>query len=293
MSANSNSNALKFLTGILALLLLGLGIYTVKFYNQVQNNEAVQIREKQLIQNELESILKKYNAEIADANVLKTELIGAKNKIEGLLKDLKTSDASQNTLQNYRLEIRELRDERDALLKSADSLSRINESLIAEKEDTKVAFVETLVQRDSLKVENADLQDKLIKGAKLTISNLQASGIILRSNGNHVENDRARRIDDIEVCYIVNENPLANRGETTLYVQVIDPQNNVMGDRKTVEFGEKTLLYSAVNLKKYENRELQNCTLIHDMQKDFTEGVYIVNVFEDERLLSSSLLQLN
>tara|TARA_R110002020_G_scaffold259768_3_gene473860 strand:+ start:3433 stop:4314 length:882 start_codon:yes stop_codon:yes gene_type:complete len=293
MSATSNSNALKTLTAILTFLLLGLGIYTIKFYNQVQSNEVVLIREKEMIEGELKDILKKYNDEIAETQVLQTELLAAKERIQGLLDTLKESEATQVVLQNYRIEIRHLRSERDVLLQRADSLTQLNEALIAEKTNTEEAFGETIVERDSLQVTNLNLQKEIEKGSQLTISNLEPAGVIVRSSGKQIENSRARRIDDIEICFTINENPLAKTGEHTIFLQIINPQNNVIGAHKTQEFGEDLLIYSASKTINYSNAEMKMCILATSTEDSFEEGLYQVNIFEDARLLRSAVLELN
>jgi hypothetical protein len=41
------------------------------------------------------------------------------------------------------------------------------------------------------------------------------------------------------------------------YVQVIDSKNNVLGDKKIIDFGADTLTYSFMTTVKYENKTVQ------------------------------------
>ena len=293
MGSSSNNNALKTLTAILTFLLLGLGIYTIKFYNEVKDNEIALIDEKELIEGELKEILDKYNEQSENSDLLSDELKIAKNRIQGLLDTLKTSKITQAVLQNYRMEIRELRNQRDFLLKKADSLSIANKNLIAQNTSTVEAFGASLIQRDSLQRENTELHEEIKKGAEITISNFIPNGVILRRSGKLLNNDRAKRIDKIEICYTVNENPLARSGMHKLYIQIIDPLNNVIGDRVTLDFGENNLTYSELDQMDYKNEESKNCLLVDPYGEDFVEGLYKVNIFEEDRLLSTAVLTLN
>ena len=54
-------------------------------------------------------------------------------------------------------------------------------------------------------------------------------GVIERSSGKQIPTERARRSDKIKVCFTVAKNKLTEAGDKELYVQVIDPKNNVLG----------------------------------------------------------------
>lgn len=292
MNASGNNNALRTLTLILALLLIGLGVYTFKFYTAVQDNEIALTEEKTNLEEELNDILSKYNDELKTSKVLTAELQLARSRISKLLEQLQNSENTRTVLQNYRREIRQLRQEREFLLKKVDSLTLANEILTEQKIDVENAFSITVAERDSLQLQNTELQGDLMRGAQLTISNVLPAGIILRKSGKRIINSRADRIDKLEVCYTVNQNPLAETGIHNFYVQIIDPRNNVIGDRVTLQFDEYSLTYSARQELEYIHEESNACLLISSYAGEFTEGLYRINIFEDDVLLSSTELEL-
>ena len=206
MSTTRNTNALKILIGILFLLLLGLGAYTYKFYNELSANKTALSEEKELLRDELNDLLANYNEELETNDLLKTELRQARNRIQNLLTRLENSGNSQVALQNYRREITILRDERDFLRKKTDSLLLENARLVSQKSEVEAAFDQTVVQRDSLEQQNKNLQDDLAKGAQLSVSKFKATGVIMRRSGKTVPNDRVSRIDKLQICYTVNAN---------------------------------------------------------------------------------------
>ncbi|MEZ7494458.1 hypothetical protein QO206_03110 [Leeuwenhoekiella aequorea] len=292
MSANRNNNALKVLIGILFFLLVGLGVYTYSFYQELSANKVALSEEKLMLQNELSDLLTTYNSEIESSKLMNKELREARSRIQNLLMRLENATTSQTTIQNYRRELSILRNERDVLRKKTDSLLLANALLVSQKSTVEAAFDQSVVQLDSLQSQNNTLKDDLAKGSQLTVSKFNSAGVILRRSGKRLPNDRASRIDKIEICYTVNENEFGRPGSHDFYIQVIDPRNNVMGERISLSFGENILIYSAYQQIDYQNEEVVSCVLINPPIDEFLPGIYRVNLFENDRLLSNDVLEL-
>jgi len=288
-----NNKALKLLTAILVLLLLGLGIYTIKFYNTVQDNELELIREKEMIELELRDMLSKYDIQQAATGAVRQQLASAQTRITKLLDSLATSKNTRDVLRNYRIEITQLRDQRDLLLQKNDSLSVLTQNLQNERSAVKKAFDSSLIERDSLRLQNKALKDELNATIAVSVDSLNASGIIVRRSGKHLVNELAKRIDDIEVCYQLHGPQ--NEENIRLYVQIIDPQNNVIGDRTTITFGEKVLTFSAIEQISTVDpvANALHCVLVAPYESRFEEGIYRINIFHEDRLMASTLLQLD
>lgn len=292
MSTTRNTNALKILIGILFLLLLGLGGYTYKFYTELTANKTALTEEKAILRDELNDLLVNYNAELETNKVLTAELREARNRIQNLLLRLESAESSQATLQNYRRELSILRQERDVLRKRTDSLMLENALLVSQKSDVEAAFDQTVVQRDSLEQQNKALQNDLAKGAQLSVSKFKTEGVILRRSGKTVPNERVSRIDKLQICYTVNANELAVPGAHDFYIQVIDPRNNVIGEHVSLEFGENILIYSAYQEVNYNNEAINSCVYINPPREEFLPGIYRINLFENDRLLSNGVVEL-
>lgn len=292
MSTTRNTNALKILIGILFLLLLGLGGYTYKFYTELTANKTALTEEKAILRDELNDLLVNYNAELETNKVLTAELREARNRIQNLLLRLESAESSQATLQNYRRELSILRQERDVLRKRTDSLMLENALLVSQKSDVEAAFDQTVVQRDSLEQQNKALQNDLAKGAQLSVSKFKTEGVIMRRSGKTVPNERVSRIDKLQICYTVNANELAVPGAHDFYIQVIDPRNNVIGEHVSLEFGENILIYSAYQEVNYNNEAINSCVYINPPREEFLPGIYRINLFENDRLLSNGVVEL-
>jgi len=293
LNTTGNNKALKVLTTVLVLLLLGLGIYTIKFYNTVQDNELELVREKEMIEVELRDILRKYDGQKATTSAVRKQLASAQIRITKLIDSLATSKNTRDVLRNYRIEITRLRDQRDLLLQKNDSLAILTQNLQNERTAVKKAFDSSLVERDSLRLQNKALIEELNAKVGLSVDSLNANGIIIRRSGKHLINDLAKRIDNIEVCYLLRGD--LGVSNTTLYIQVIDPQNNVIGARTTITFNEEVLTYSAaeeVNALTMQTSTSQ-CLLLEPSGAKFQDGIYRVNIFQKDHLMASTLLQLD
>lgn len=294
MTNNSSNTGLKVALGILVALLIGVGFYSSSLYNEKKENEAQLLKEKQMVMDDLSAMASQYDAAISENEVTNGKLIEARERIEGLIDSLKTSQASVNSLWRYRQKYFALQKEMDVLLVQNDSL-RVENSLLATTLDsTRVQLVERAAFTDSLLVQNTELATVVKDASVLTTAGLKGFGVIERSSGKLVPTERAKRVDKIRVCFTVAKNSLVDAGDKELYVQVIDPKNNVIGANEQITFeteeGEeaKTLNYSVVSKFNYENRNLNVCEFVTGTDKGFEEGKYTVNVFNQNNLVSTS-----
>lgn len=287
---NSNSNTgLKVALGILLALFLGTGIYTSKLYNDKKESEAQLTEEKQMVMNDLSAMASQYDTAISENEIKNTKLIDARERIQGLMDSLKTSQASVNTLWRYKKKYFNLQKEMDGLLVQNDSL-RVENSLLATTLDsTRVQLAERAVFTDSLLVQNTELANVVEDASILSTVGLKGFGVIERSSGKLIPTERASRSDKIRVCFTVAKNNLVEAGDQELYVQVIDPKNNVIGVNEQIQFEEETLNYSLVSKFNYENRNLNVCEFVAAKDKGgFEKGRYVVNVFNEKNLVSTS-----
>ncbi|MNE95733.1 hypothetical protein D3C80_1938640 [compost metagenome] len=71
---------------------------------------------------------------------------------------------------------------------------------------------------------------------------------------------------------------------------MIDSENNVLGDKKTESFGDKSLTYSFATNVKYENKTVN---VSEDLQgKNFAKGTYFINIFDKDELVSKTSFSL-
>lgn len=292
MTEKKNNTALKILTGVLAVALLALGIYTIKFYNEEKENKAILTKEKEVIEGELNDLIVKYDEAIDENQVMDQNLVDARNRIERLLDSVEDYEANLVLISRYRREISNLKSEKDRLFRVVDSLNRQNQLMTQTLDSTNVILEQRTRVSDSLQTTNQDLSNKVDRAAQLKITSLRGEGVIVRNSGKLVENERTRRIDQVRTCFTITANDLAGPGERDMYVQVYNPENELVGDEIVVEHEGGAMVYSATSKVYYENNELDVCLLANTNEDKLLEGTYKVYVYANATLLGTASFDL-
>ena len=177
----------------------------------------------------------------------------------------------------------------DVFLTQKDSLRVENSYLATSLDRNSVRLEERTMFTDSLLVQNTALAEVVENAAVLNTVGLKGFGVIERTSGKLIPTERASRVDKIRVCFTVAKNALVQAGDQELYVQVIDPKNNTLGANEQVQFEEKTLNYSIISKFNYENGSLNICEFVASKgENKFEKGRYVVNIFNEKDLVSSS-----
>ena len=288
----SNNNRAKILIGLLVILLVSLAGYTYTLIQQ--NKETVLFLEadKAEVQKELEALVVSYNEILQDNKLKDKDLIAARDRIIVLLDSVKDYKANISIITRYKAQVRGLKNERAQLFKRADSLLVVTERLAIERDSTTAVLNKTIKAVDSVTTANTQMSKSLEKGALIGITNLDASAIIVRKGGKIKETKRASRADKIRVCYTIAPNNLAQAGDRVLYVQVINPDNNIIGDKSNITFGQNLLTFSKSISVFYENQALDVCAIVGNTGQDVLKGLYTINIFDAQRQIGSTTLML-
>ena len=251
---NNSSSSLKVIIAILAILLIGSLVYIYKMTTDaktVQTELTKTLSEKELVLKDLQELKTTYDAAIAENTSMSEELIKERDKVVNLINDVNRSkgDASK-----YRSQYLKLESNMKVLMAENEGLKKQNQTLTTQRDSTVVVLGETKKNVEALTGQNEELAKVVEKGSKLTVLNTKTSAYKLRSSGKQIETDKASRADILKVSFTIAENQIAKSGDKTYFVQVIDSKSNVLGDKKTESFGEKSLTYSFATTVKYENK---------------------------------------
>jgi len=292
MTEKKNNNALKILTGVLAVALVVLGIFTIRSYNEGKENKAILTKEKAVIEDELNDLIVKYDEAIEENEIMDQNLVDARERIDRLLDSVKDNEANIVLISRYRREIGNLKSEKERLFRVVDSLNRQNQMMSQTLDSTNVVLKERTKLSDSLQTTNQDLVNKVDRASQLKITSLRGEGVIVRNSGKLVENDRTRRIDQIRACFTISANDLAGPGERNMYVQIYNPENELVGDQIVVQHEGGPMVYSASSKVYYENNELDVCILSNTNEDKLLEGTYKVYVYAEANLLGTASFNL-
>ena len=287
MSEKKDNRVLKILVGILALFLIISIVYTFNFYQENQESIEVISQEKKKLKNELDTLQKKYEAIVIDNSSLKEDLSREKKRISMLLNSLDSSKMTNDQLQRYKIEAELLRRQRQKLLKVVDSFSQKNQELQEAIDSTSNMLQLNQQKSDSLIFQNQELENQVQKAAVLQLSDLKAEGVYIKNNDEINVTSKANKTEQIRICFNLLENALAKSGKRDIYVQVINPKNNLLGAKKLISFGEKKLNYSALSTINYQNQKTETCILFAISSHKRVEGRYVINVFDGENRMAT------
>jgi hypothetical protein len=287
---NNSSTSLKVIIAILAILLVGSLFYIYKLTNDakaVQTEFTKTLSEKELVLKDLQELKATYDAAIAENTSMSEELIVERDKVVNLINEVNKSkgDASK-----YRSQYAKLENNMKVLIAENEGLKKENVTLTTQRDSTVVVLGETKKNVEALTGQNEELAKVVEKGSKLTVLNTKGSAFRLKSSGKQIETEKAGRANVLRISFTIAENQIAKSGDKSYYVQVIDSKNNVLGDKQTVSFEEKSLTYSFITNVKYENKTVQ---VSQDLPgKDFAKGTYFVNIFDQDQLVSKTSFTL-
>ena len=292
MTTTSSNKASKTPIIILALLLLGTLIYSFKMYQENKATTSLLENEKTEVLRNLENMSSLYNEANADNEVANEKLIEAQTRLDSLMNELKSSKLTVSALLNYKRKYFEMESEMEVLLEENATLKFQNTLLETSLDSTQVQLSTQLASNTKLEAQNLQLKATVNAAKKLTVERLNAYGVIQRRSGKLVPTTRASRVDNLRICYSVPSNLLTESGEKTYLVQVIDPSLNVIGSNTPVPFEEGVLKYSYVSAFTYNNELLDVCDFVSTKERAYEKGLYTVNVFDQNTLITSSTFTL-
>lgn len=288
----NNSGKFKILIGVLSVLLIALAVYTVTLFNDSKNTVSNLEMQKADIEQELEGLIANYDEVIKDNELKDKDLLAARERISVLLDSVKDAQANVALIARYKAEVGRLKQERAMLFKRADSLIAANKQLALERDSTSTELLNTRMVVDSVNQENMAMTETIKKGSIVKATDLRGEAVIIRNSGKVVDTRRASRADKIRACFTLAPNAIAKKGDRTLYVQVINPRNKMMGDDAVKQFEEKNINYSGSTNVFYENEELDVCILVNANESDLIEGRYTINLFDGSNLIATTTMEL-
>lgn len=288
-----SNKSLKAIVVILAVLLVGSLVYIFKLTNETKTLEtsvSKTLTEKESVLKDLGELKATYDAAIAENTSMSDELISEREKVVGLMSQLEKSKGDTASMAKYKQQFIVLQGKMKSLMQEVEVLKGENKMLTTNLDSTKVVLEESKNYNQTLVGQNEELSKTVEKASKLTILNLKTAAFKQRSSGKQVETDKASRTDILKITFTIAENQVAKSGDKMYYVQVIDSENNVIGDKATTSFGDMTLTYSFISTVKFENKTVQVSEELPG--KNFEKGTYFVNVFDKGELVSKSSFSL-
>lgn len=300
-ATRKKSNQIFYIIALIVVVLVAAGLaywlFTTKSDLKELKDEKEQIRiameaEIDSLLQEHEVVKEKYG-ELADSLSKKDSVIKANaREIKRLLntqwnyvKLKKKHERLQEIAQNY--------------VHQMDSLYTLSDSL--RKENVKITkkYESQLAKTSELEKVKEQLTEKVSMAETLQTYNLSAEGIRLRWGGEkEKETDRARRVDQIKICFTLSENPILPHGNKELYIRIAQPDKLILtpsrGEDYSFMYQGERLQYSIMKEVNYQGNAMDFCVYWKKRSEDqeMMEGTYHVEIFYKDEVIGHTTFSL-
>jgi hypothetical protein len=271
MSSNRN-NSYKLIILTLSVFLL---IVFFKSYKDNKSSKQLQENLKQeslLTQNQLSEIIEKYDS----VTMLYNNYDESFSVLNSKINDIKTSKAPINfkNLSQLNEQIETIKDSIGVLQDKLKEIEKIKSLVKPEAQKTKI------------------VHNNVYSNSKFDITNLQVKGVkFLTENASA---SKVKTIEQIRVCFTIDKNDDISEGEKQLFVQVVNPKNDIVSVEGLVYEKNNTILkYSKLAKFNYKQQVTDVCSYV-DLEKNKTiKGRYIVNLYSGTTKIGSTIFNYN
>lgn len=277
-----------------SLIITVASISTVGYfsYQSLETEKKFLENENQLIRKELDQVLDQYDEITGINNELKQEIENSQKIFQDKFDSL-TSLAAIDQPQNVDASIFSASNKSNNYLKDlSDSLKQENQNLSdanshLEEELANARSKNSRLVNEIERIKDVD-ETPSVSVDRFTVATFRMS------SGKKVISAKASTANTFQVCMEFSSKSISNiKGD--IYIQILDPNNNVVADKGAVTFGNASLIYSG----KYNIANLLTtedvCLNIETDQNDrpLKKGHYRVNVFHDKTMLGNTTVELN
>ena len=273
------------------MLVLGIALYFIIS----QQNEMNEFKTQVAIEEERRSLEAEY-ANLAfeydqfegskmyiNNDTLIKQLENEKLKVQRLLEELRTTKASNaQRIDELKKELSTLRSVMKGYLIQIDSLNSLNQKLTKENKIVNSKYQEAAKTATMLQKDKEALTHKVTLASKL-----DAVGITVKTlNSKGKETSKIKKIEDIQVDFLIAKNVTAQPGERYVYARIIKPDSDVLIKNKnnTFTYEDSEINFSMRRLVAYDSEETP--VDLHWKVEEFLDpGTYRVEIFADGNMI--------
>jgi regulator of replication initiation timing len=315
-SKNQNFLAIAVTLGVILLAIIGFLAYNNISKARELDQTVTELEESQKLRQELET---QYNQALADLEGQKTtnqelnavidqqkaELEQQKNKIAEMLKNKGKLDKARVEIDNLKSQVTQYLAQIDKLKSENEALTGENKQLSEEKQrlstdlQSKTSENEELSSAKAQLVSEKDaLTSKVNLASIIKTKTVTAVGQKVKGSGKVKDEDAARSVEQIKVCFTTLANEVAKSGAEKFYVRIINPLGETLAiedmgsgmitNKKTGE----DLRFTKMEEIDFNNEEAQACILWAPTNPSFTKGKYSIEVYNKGYLAGTGSLTL-
>ena len=250
---------------VILLLTIGLIITGTRVRTIVVQTEQVNTQ-KEALKAELDSLIKEHDRLKSEYGHVSKTLIAKDSLIQASAKEIQEMMA-------YKYDYNKIKHKLDLLRNITQTYVRQMDSL--------------LVVNKVLRKENVEIKENLGKEQEKVVG----------LNKKEDVTEKARRTDEVKVCFTLSENPVAPTGKRMIYIRIARPDNVIITqgtETETFMFNDQKIQFSMKKDIDYDGKAQNICLTWakHDKKTDAMKGVYHVSVFCDNYEIGQGQFEL-
>jgi len=247
---------------IVALVLLFITVYFINRSKEQVTQVAVFEEKNTELQDELDSILYKYEAMKSKYGDLNAQLSKKDSVILANAQEIQKLITSQADYRRIKKKLELLQDQGKEYVQLLDSLYKENKKLTEENTEIKQKVSRLSKEKEDLTQEKEVLVEKVNTAAKLKAYNVSLKGMNVKNGGKKEdETDKAKKVKKLKVVFTLSENELVPAGELNLYCRISLPDGRILalgkGEGYSFTNDGKLLQYTIKTVVNYEKTAKQ------------------------------------
>ncbi|MDG1380959.1 MAG: hypothetical protein P8P45_02165, partial [Flavobacteriales bacterium] len=234
-------------------------------------------REREVLEFDLQKMRFSYDTLQIENSLMMAEMAAQRSEIEGLISKVRDRNYSVSKLKK---ETGTLRKIMQGYVVTIDSLNQANIALQMERDAMANQVTEVEERNADLRRRQDNMEGIIEAGRILQAMDLNPMAIRVASTGSQRETTRAKRAEMIKTCFTLMENRIAEKGERTLFLEVIHPDGRMLppGDRSPVSMTDGSQA-SAARVLDYNGDRVEAC-IFFTAAAPFDAGVYTVHLVD-------------
>lgn len=283
---------------VIVVLVLGIAaLLFLNFYQKKELNEMVEQMEyeKSELEDEYEDLALQFDG-YQQMNIqndsLQERLAQEQQRVQDLLEELRiTKVTNARRIAELKKELATVRAVMKDYVRQIDSLNATNQRLTVENRQYREENQQVKQQNTQLSTINDQLTETVSRA-----SMLEVSSCVMTTLNKHDRKTRiVSQIRKLQFDYTIAKNITCETGMKTLYVRIIDPAGNLMGENPEhlFHFESEDILYSVAQEFEYAGEEYHGTfywALLEDAQA--VTGFYNADFFADGNLIGSIPFQI-
>ena len=288
----------KIVLTALTVVIIGVLIAFYYTYAQSRSQNAFLEQERELLIKDLTLMKTDVDRLSALNEVNEIELESSRYRVQQLIDSVGRLNFTVEKLREFKTELRRLNAKNDSL-RLKNNFLRYNNMLLTDKNKKIEKEIEELRRKNSSLAQanvtrgnrqKEQIEQKAEVKVPLKLRDSEGSGFRLRS-GRPIKTNKASIIEKLRGCTTVTADAAATNARKVIYFQFLSPNMRVIEDNANTITVNGNVYSKRVELR-FSGKETEVCDFITIPQGSLKEGNYRLNVFEEDKLLSSSEFEL-